>query len=207
VPPAVQIEQLGRFLQPVLERTATSPGSRIRDLQQLELLAAGTPSRATFIADLTLDPPVSTGDLAGPPLLDEDFLILSTIHSAKGCEWDVVHVIHAADGNIPSDMATGDAEQIEEERRLLYVALTRARDALHVYFPLRFYHRGAPHSDRHSFAQATRFLTPPVRSLFEEAEASSSEARDGAAGGGPLGSAVEVEAFLEALWEADPTSA
>ena len=95
----------------------------------------GTRRGGRFLAELTLDPPSSTGDLAGPPLLDEDWLVLSTIHSAKGLEWDVVHVIHAADGMIPSDMATGDDDEIEEERRLLYVALTRARDALHVYRP------------------------------------------------------------------------
>jgi DNA helicase-2/ATP-dependent DNA helicase PcrA len=167
VPPAVQVERVARFLEPVVARRYSSPGSRMRDLEQMEVLAGGFVSRGRFIADLTLDPPVSTGDLAGPPLLDEDFVILSTIHSAKGCEWDVVHVIHAADGSIPSDMATGDAEQIEEERRLLYVALTRARDALHVYVPLRYYHRKTPLSDRHSYAQVSRFLTDDVQALFE----------------------------------------
>ena len=84
--------------------------------------------------------PVGRGDRAGDPLLDEDYLVLSTIHSAKGLEWDAVYVIHAADGNIPSDMATGDAEQIDEERRLFYVALTRAKDHLYVCYPLRYYH-------------------------------------------------------------------
>ena len=95
----------------------------------------GSASRASFLSDLTLDPPASTGDVAGPPHLDEDWLVLSTIHSAKGCEWDEVHVLHASDGCIPSDMATGDAEQIEEERRLLYVAMTRARDDLWLHVP------------------------------------------------------------------------
>src|SRR5207245_6707198 len=103
---------------------------------------SGASSRGRFIAELTLDPPMSTGDLAGSPLLDEDYVVLSTIHSAKGCEWDVVHIIHAADGMIPSDMATGSSEETEEERRLLYVAMTRAKDVLVVYFPLRYYRRG-----------------------------------------------------------------
>src|SRR5439155_566257 len=111
----------------------------------------------------------------GPPLLDEDYLILSTIHSAKGLEWDVVHVIHAADGMIPSDMATGNAQEIEEERRLLYVAMTRARDALHLYFPLRYYHRPRGLEDGHSYAQLSRFLTPEVRSLFDESSAPGAE--------------------------------
>ena len=86
--------------------------------------------------------------------------MLSTIHSAKGLEWDVVHVIHAADGMIPSDMSTGDDAEIEEERRLLYVAMTRARDALHVTFPMRYYRRPRGLEDPHSYAQLSRFLEP-----------------------------------------------
>jgi DNA helicase-2/ATP-dependent DNA helicase PcrA len=125
------------------------------------------------LSELALDPPTSTTDLAGPPLLDEDYLILSTVHSAKGGEWDVVHVIHAADGMIPSDMATGDKEEIEEERRLFYVALTRARDNLYVYFALRFYRRPRGLDDAHHFAQLTRFLPEPVQSLFERRTAGS----------------------------------
>src|SRR5205085_1025606 len=164
--PAAQLERIRRFLGSVFERRYSSPASRLRDLGQLELLASGSASRGAFLSDLTLDPPASTGDLAGPPLLDEDYLILSTIHSAKGCEWDVVHVIHAADGMIPSDMATGDAESIEEERRLFYVALTRARDMLYVYFPLRFYRRPHGRDDAHHYAQLTRFLPESVQSLF-----------------------------------------
>src|SRR5207302_9246720 len=125
------------------------PEMRVRDLDQLELLSQQATSRAGFLADLTLDPPVSTSDLAGPPILDEEYVVLSTIHSAKGCEWDVVYLIHAADGIIPSDMADGDAAY-DEERRLLYVAMTRARDALYITFPLRYYHRKHPFGDRHS---------------------------------------------------------
>ena len=139
--PAAQIERLRTFLAPVFARRYDASAARLRDLDQLAALAAGYEARGRFLAELTLDPPSSTGDLAGPPLLDEDWLVLSTIHSAKGLEWDVVHVIHAADGMIPSDMATGDDDEIEEERRLLYVALTRARDALHVYRPMRYYRK------------------------------------------------------------------
>jgi DNA helicase-2/ATP-dependent DNA helicase PcrA len=206
LPTAGQIERLRLFLGPVFERLYPSPRERLRDLEQLEQLAARSPSRARFITDLTLDPPASTGDLAGPPLLDEDYLILSTIHSAKGLEWDVVHVIHAADGMIPSDMATGNVEEIEEERRLLYVAMTRARDALHVYFPLRYYHRPRGLEDGHSYAQLSRFLTTPLRSLFDERTAPAAEAMTteehvlpavDADGSGRQ----RVEAFLAGLWE------
>jgi DNA helicase-2/ATP-dependent DNA helicase PcrA len=122
-----------------------------------------------FLTDLTLDPPSSTGELAGPPHRDDDWLTLSTIHSAKGGEWDVVHVIHLADGSLPSDMATGNDEEIEEERRLLYVAMTRARDRLWCYAPLRYHHtsgRGRL-DDRHSYAQRSRFLTDDVLATME----------------------------------------
>ncbi len=194
-PLPAQLERIRRFLGPVFERRYSSPASRLRDLEQLEQLAAGSPaSRAGFLSDLTLDPPASTGDLAGPPLLDEDYLILSTIHSAKGCEWDVVHVIHAADGNIPSDMATGDAESLEEERRLFHVALTRARDALHVYVPLRYYRRPRGLEDPHAYSQVTRFLPPEIQALFERRTAGT-ETAAGALVGGP------VEGFLAGLWE------
>ena len=167
VPPPAQLGRVRRFLEPILARRYDHADARLRDLEQLEQLAAGYPTRGRFLADLALDPPTSTAELAGPPLLDEDYLVLSTIHSAKGGEWDVVHVIHAADGMIPSDMATGDEERIEEERRLLYVALTRARDALYVYFPLRYHRRNHGYEDRYHHAQITRFLPEEVRGLFE----------------------------------------
>src|SRR5207244_2197220 len=123
-------------------------------------------ARGRFLSELALDPPSSTSDLAGPPLLDEDYLILSTVHSAKGGEWDVVHLIHAADGMIPSDMSTGDKDEIEEERRLLYVALTRARDNLYVYWSLRMYRHPRGLDDNHHYAQISRFLPEPVQALF-----------------------------------------
>jgi ATP-dependent DNA helicase UvrD/PcrA len=167
VPPPAQLGRVRRFLEPILARRYDHADARLRDLEQLEQLAAGFPTRGRFLADLALEPPTSTAELAGPPLLDEDYLVLSTIHSAKGGEWDVVHVIHAADGMIPSDMATGDEERIEEERRLLYVAITRARDALYVYFPLRYHRRNHGYEDRYHHAQITRFLPEEIRGLFE----------------------------------------
>ncbi|MGH9264173.1 MAG: 3'-5' exonuclease, partial [Acidimicrobiales bacterium] len=167
-PAAVQVERLRQWLGPVLDRAYDHPAARMADLEQLEGVAAAAPSRSRFVSDLTLDPPSSTSDLAGPPLLDEDWLVLSTVHSAKGGEWEVVHVLHASDGNFPSDMATGDVEGIEEERRLLYVAVTRARSALEVNVPLRYHHRRRPLTDAHTFAQMSRFLSPSVRSLMDE---------------------------------------
>jgi DNA helicase-2/ATP-dependent DNA helicase PcrA len=195
--PAAQIERLRTFLAPAFARRYDASAARLRDLDQLAALAAGYEGRQRFLAELTLDPPSSTGDLAGPPLLDEDWLVLSTIHSDKGLEWDVVHVIHAADGMIPSDMATGDDDEIEEERRLLYVAMTRARDALHVYRPMRYYRR--PKGDPHSYSQLSRFLEPPtVRSTFAEV-GPAVDPRDDAVV--DLGEArADVDAYLAGLW-------
>jgi DNA helicase II / ATP-dependent DNA helicase PcrA len=167
--PAAQLERVRTYLEPVIARKYDAPGPRMNDLEQLALLARGYESRRRFLAELTLDPPASTADLAGPPSLDEDYLVLSTIHSAKGLEWDVVHVIHASDGNIPSDMATGDDEELEEERRLLYVALTRARDAVVVSFPQRYYRRQKPRDDVHMYGLVSRFLEPAdVRACLDD---------------------------------------
>jgi DNA helicase-2/ATP-dependent DNA helicase PcrA len=164
---ASQLQRIRLFYAPLLQRLYDNQGARLMDLEQLEWLAGRFADRAQFLADITLDPPAYTEDLAGPPLLDEDFLILSTMHSAKGLEWDVVFVIHASDGNIPSDMATGKAEEIEEERRLFYVALTRAKDWLYVCYPLRYYTYPRSFSDVHGYALLTRFLTEGVRQSFE----------------------------------------
>jgi DNA helicase-2/ATP-dependent DNA helicase PcrA len=202
LPAAAQIDRLRRFLEPVIQRLYSSPASRLRDLEQLEAMASASSSRGRFIAELTFDPPMSTGDLAGPPLLDEDYVVLSTIHSAKGCEWDVVHIIHAADGMIPSDMATGSSEETEEERRLLYVAMTRAKDVLVVYFPLRYYRRGHDLDDAHSYAQLTRFIPADVRSLFDQQSAFAGQSWDDQAGDerAPTGGRERVDAYLTRLW-------
>jgi DNA helicase-2/ATP-dependent DNA helicase PcrA len=194
MPPAPQVERIRKFYEPVFERVYDNPTVRVRDLEQLELIASNYKSRGRFITDLTLDPPASTADLAGPPLLDEDYLILSTIHSAKGCEWDAVHIIHAADGMIPSDMATGSEEEIEEERRLLYVAMTRPRDFLYVYFPLRYYHRGRGMSDAHTYAQLSRFLAGLEPDLYRRVSAQGArkeEEAEGSAEAGPATGSVD----------------
>jgi DNA helicase-2/ATP-dependent DNA helicase PcrA len=119
------------------------------------------------VGELALDPPASTADLAGPPHLDEDYLVLSTIHSAKGLEWQAVHVLALYDGNFPADMAAGSRESIDEERRLLYVAMTRARRRLHLYVPVRYYHRPRGIDDAHGYGKASRFLTDEVQRTCE----------------------------------------
>jgi DNA helicase-2/ATP-dependent DNA helicase PcrA len=201
LPPAAEISRIRRFCEPIFQQRYSSPQARLQDIEQLEQVAGAHSARGRFLSDLALDPPTSTSDLAGPPLLDEDYLILSTVHSAKGGEWDVVHVIHAADGMIPSDMATGDKEAIEEERRLFYVALTRARDNLYVYFALRFYRRPRGLDDAHHFAQLTRFLPEPVLAMFDRRTAGTLEPSITSTRSANQ-SRASVDALLTALWDA-----
>ena len=158
-----------RWYIPHLERLHDdTSGVRRGDVEQLARLASGYASRERFLTELTLDPPEATSDRSGPPLLDEDYLILSTIHSAKGQEWNSVHVLNVVDGCMPADVAQG-AQELEEERRLLYVAMTRARDHLHLLVPQRFYvTQQAVRGDRHLYAGRTRFITAADTARFEQ---------------------------------------
>jgi DNA helicase-2/ATP-dependent DNA helicase PcrA len=161
-----QIEKIREFYDQFLKSEYEHAEARARDLEQLELLSGQAPSRALFLADLTLDPPSSTRDRSAGSRLDQECLVLSTIHSAKGCEWSVVYVMNVSDGNIPSDKAAGD-DAIEEERRLLYVGMTRAKDRLYLTFRLRDYLGKPAMGDAHSFAQLSRFISPDLFPLFE----------------------------------------
>ena len=146
------------LLNPLITARYANYEARLGDLDRLAGSAAAASTLAAFAAELTLDPPASTSDFAGPPSLDEDYLVLSTVHSAKGLEWDSVHLIHAVDGAFPSDMALSSETGLLEEQRLFYVALTRARDDLAIYTPLRMPHHRNARDDKHSFAPASRFL-------------------------------------------------
>ena len=196
---AEQIDLVHGFYEPLLERRYDNAAVRSRDLEQLVQIATRYRSRSRFITDLTLDPPNATSDLAQPPHLEEDYLILSTIHSAKGCEWDAVHIIHAADGMIPSDMAVSDEAGVDEERRLLYVAMTRAKDWLYVYFPLRYYHTKHRRGDAHSYAQLSRYLTKDVVAQFEQ-RAHGDSVEDAAALGASELPAVNPRDRVRKLW-------
>jgi DNA helicase-2/ATP-dependent DNA helicase PcrA len=195
-----EFELVRQWYEPHLERRHADAVVRAADLDQLQRIAAGYLSRGAFLTDLTLDPPSAASDEAGTPLLDEDYLILSTIHSAKGQEWNAVFVLNVVDGCIPSDMATGSIEEIEEERRLLYVAMTRAKDQLALVVPHRFYtHQQAKRGDRHLYAARTRFIPSSIVSRFEcrswpPASASSESA---ARTGTPV---VDLAARLRGMW-------
>ena len=162
-----EIELVRLWYEPHLERMHEDSVTRMADLVQLEQIASGYPTRERFLTELTLDPPDATSDQAGVPLLDDDYLVLSTIHSAKGQEWSSVFVLNVVDGCIPSDLGTGGTAEIEEERRLLYVAMTRARDDLHLVVPQRFFTHGqSPTGDRHVYVARTRFIPSSLLPLF-----------------------------------------
>lgn len=173
-----QLSQVRRWYQPHLERLYDGLDSREADLEQLEQISGRYPTRERFLTELTLDPPSAAGDLAGDPLLDEDYLVLSTVHSAKGQEWDAVFVLNVSDGNFPSEFATGKPAMIEEERRLLYVAMTRARQSLSLISPLRYYvTQQRRDGDKHVYGTRSRFLTDALldtmqRRFFGHDEAS-----------------------------------
>ncbi|HJQ02060.1 MAG TPA: ATP-dependent helicase [Jatrophihabitans sp.] len=147
------------IVEPLVRSRYTDAGPRLADLQRLAAAAGTSTDLASFVAQVTLDPPASTGDFAKPPQQDEDYLTLSTVHSAKGLEWPHVHVLHAVDGAFPSDMALSTSDGLAEEQRLFYVAVTRARDSLAIYSPLRMPHHRRSRDDRHSYAPESRFLT------------------------------------------------
>jgi ATP-dependent DNA helicase UvrD/PcrA len=164
---SVQAELLRDAIRPLIESRYPDAPVRLADLDQLVAAARESPGLGHFVSELALDPPQSSADLAGPPHLDEDYLVLSTVHSAKGLEWDAVHVLAVYDGNFPACMSAGSSETIAEERRLLYVAVTRARRRLHMYVPVRYYHRPGGSDDAHGYGKPSRFLTPEVRATCQ----------------------------------------
>ncbi len=166
----VDFELVCRWYEAQMPRLYDDFALRVLDIQQLARIAATSPSRQRFLTELTLDPPSATSGEAGMPLLDEDYLILSTIHSAKGQEWSAVSVLNVVDGCIPSDVATRNSAEIEEERRLLYVAMTRAKDSLDLIVPQRFHvTQQMGLGDRHVYAGRSRFIPNRLLGRFEQA--------------------------------------
>ncbi len=163
----VQAEGLRDAIAPLIQARYADGALRLTDLDQLVAAARASPDLVQFASELALDPPQSSADLAGPPHLDDDYLVLSTIHSAKGLEWDAVHLLALYDGNFPACMSAGSREEIDEERRLLYVGMTRARRALHLYVPVRYYHRPRGIDDAHGYGKPSRFLTHEVQATCE----------------------------------------
>jgi DNA helicase II / ATP-dependent DNA helicase PcrA len=191
-----RVERLSAALEPLIRLRYPDGATRVADLLQLVAAARGAHDVRHFVSELVLDPPASSGDLAGPPHLDEDYLVLSTVHSAKGLEWDAVHLIAAYDGNFPADMSAGSEEGVAEERRLFYVALTRARRRLHVYVPVRYYHRPNGRDDQHGYGKASRFLSDEVQATFSVTRA----AQVAVATGGEASPTRLIEVSVDALF-------
>ena len=168
-PWAGQVARVREWYEPHLQRIYEQAQVRAGDLLQLERISTNFASREKFLSELALDPPAASGDLSGEPHLDEDYLILSTVHSAKGQEWDAVFILNVADGSFPSEFSTGSATLVEEEKRLLYVAMTRARRELDLVAPLKYYvTQQSRMGDRHVYGAKSRFLTKGVMACLEE---------------------------------------
>jgi DNA helicase-2/ATP-dependent DNA helicase PcrA len=194
------LERARLWYEPHLDRIHEDAETRRADLIQLAQIASGYPSRERFLTELTLDPPDATSDQAGVPLLDEDYLVLSTIHSAKGQEWKSVFVLNVVDGCMPSDLGAGTSAELEEERRLLYVAMTRAKDNLHLIVPHRFFTHGQhAKGDRHVYASRTRFIPDRLLALFERTTWPIAVAR-AAADTASQGPRIDVGARMRGMW-------
>ena len=194
-----QIAQVRRWYQPQLERLYDSLETREADLEQLEQISGRYPTRERFLTELTLDPPSAAGDLAGDPFLDEDYLILSTVHSAKGQEWESVFILNVTDGNFPSEFATGKPEMIDEERRLLYVAMTRAKHSLSLLAPLRFHvTQQRRDGDKHVFGARSRFMSEPLLATMVRDFHGRPESVIGLGGGSDR--RIDVGARMREMW-------
>ena len=188
------------WYEPHLDRIHEDADTRKADLLQLEQIAHGYPGRERFLTELTLDPPDATSDQAGVPLLDEDYLILSTIHSAKGQEWRSVHMLNVVDGCMPSDLGAGTSAELEEERRLLYVGMTRARDHLALVTPQRFFTHGQnAQGDRHVYAARSRFIPANLLELFEKTSWPKIAARPNEASAKQV--RIDVGARMRSMWK------
>jgi len=193
-------DTLRQALVPVVQGAYPDAAARLADLERLSAAAAEHGDLRTFVVELALDPPRSTGADAVPPSVDEDWLVLSTVHSAKGLEWNAVHLLHVTEGSFPSDMGVSTPDGLDEERRLFHVALTRARDALHLYAPLRYHHHPRARDDRHSFAQRSRFLDEAALACCDRVRAAAGTGPVPALGGSATAPARTVAAELDALW-------
>ena len=192
-----QMQRVREWYAPVMERKYDAAEVRAGDLVQLERIAGTYGTREGFLTELALDPPAASGDLAGEPYLDEDYLVLSTVHSAKGQEWEAVFLLNVADGNFPNEFAAGKPEQIEEERRLLYVAMTRAKTKLDLIVPLKYYvTQQSRMGDRHVYGARSRFLTKAVMACMDEVAFGEPDKAETPR----QGAAVDVAGRLRGMW-------
>jgi DNA helicase-2/ATP-dependent DNA helicase PcrA len=200
-PWAGQVELARKWYQPHLERVYEQSHTRVGDLDQLEQISGQYHSRERFISELALDPPSAAGDLAGAPLRDEEYLVLSTVHSAKGMEWDTVFLLNLVDGSFPSEFSTGKAELVDEERRLLYVAMTRARNELTMCAPLKFMLTQQPRNgDAHVYGARSRFVTEKLLKCCEQGSYHGSKLQEGALVDTARTDSIDVGSRLKDMW-------
>jgi ATP-dependent DNA helicase UvrD/PcrA len=193
-----QVGQVREWYEPHLERLYDAAQVRAGDLLQLERISTSFETREKFLTEMALDPPQATSDFAGVPYLDEDYLVLSTVHSAKGQEWESVYLLNVADGNFPSEFSTGRPELIDEERRLLYVAMTRAKSDLHLLAPLKYYvAQQSRMGDKHVYGAKSRFLTDAVMACLEPLAWGDAYGAEAVLAGKPT---VDVAARLRGMW-------
>jgi DNA helicase II / ATP-dependent DNA helicase PcrA len=194
-----QVGLVKDWYKPQLERIYDAGWTRMGDLEQLDQLSVQHATRERFLTELTLDPPAATSNQSGGSAKDEDYVILSTIHSAKGQEWDIVYVLNVSDGNFPSEFATGNQQMIEEERRLLYVAMTRARNELHLCAPLKFAVTQQPkNGDAHVYGAKSRFMTDKVLDTLEKISVRTTVGVENLKAGDTT--TVDVVAQLKEMW-------
>ncbi len=163
-----QVALVRHWYKPHLERLYDAAFRRAADLEQLEQLSVRHPARERFLTELTVDPPTLTSEQSRDASNDEEYVILSTIQAAKGQEWDIVYVLNVADGNFPSEFSAGKPEMVEEERRLLYVAMTRARSELHLCAPLKYVvTKRAKSGEADVYGGKSRFMTDKLLDCCE----------------------------------------
>ena len=138
--PAAEVARVIEYYRPIMEERWDDHPRRLVELEQVANLAHNYRSAYRFLADLTLDPPTT----AYSGQASDERLVLSTVHSAKGLEWRAVFIIWATEGHFPSSRSLGEEAAVEEERRLMYVAVTRAKERLYLIAPRRSYsqHQG-----------------------------------------------------------------
>ena len=161
--PADQVNRLLEYYYPILKEQYDDYPKRIRDLEHLMVMAERYGALEEFLADLTLEPPNESVTAIETPDRDDERLVLSTIHSAKGLEWRCVFVIWLVDGRFPSSYSFLTEEELEEERRLLYVAVTRAKQFLYLTFPVQVYDKVTGSV----LSKPSRFLDDVPASLVE----------------------------------------
>ncbi len=162
--PSEQVNHIYEYYLPILKEQYDDYPKRTRDLDHLHTIAEGYPSVNEFLADLALEPPDGSASGVDAPDRDDERMVLSTIHSAKGLEWQAVFVIWIVDGRFPSVYSFVDDEDLEEERRLFYVSVTRAKRHLFLTYPINVYDK----SSGMLLSKPSRFLDHVSSDLFDQ---------------------------------------